>query len=122
MLLRIMITLVVWTALFIQPFHVGVSGSGIAKAESQTINFTGNSIKETTVPPGKTDITPTCQGMNVNQYNQAEGWSFGFKCKSPVTDVTCHPGDPDDHCECNNGSNKSHTVKVAVQYCGNPPQ
>ena len=110
-------------ALLLQPVFGDVGGVGQAQAQSKYVNFTFNGVIDIGVPPGKTDIYPECYSLTESAYWDATGTYFGFHCTSPVSDVTCHQGEPNDfHCECNNGSKKDHTVKVHMNGCSKPPE
>ncbi len=119
---RLISMLALAAALLLQPIFGDVGGFGQAQAQSKYVNFTFNGVIDVGVPHGKTDIYPECYGLTENDYWNATSAYFSFHCTSPVTDVTCHQGVPDDHCECNNGSKKNHTVKVHMNNCSKPPE
>ena len=119
---RLISMLALAAALLLQPIFGDVGGFGQAQAQSKYVNFTFNGVIDVGVPHGKTDIYPECYGLEGEAYYEATGSNYYWHCTSPVSDVTCHQGVPDDHCECNNGSKKDHTVKVHVSNCSKPPE
>ncbi|MEM7075431.1 MAG: hypothetical protein AAGA28_12470 [Pseudomonadota bacterium] len=101
----------------------GIGESGMAMANSQTVNFDGNGTTNITIPQGKADVTPECYGLSQTQYEQQTKQSFEFSCSSPVSNVTCAPntGQNKTHCICHNPDKESHTVKVhMVENCSKP--
>ncbi len=122
---RIVSVLVLSAALLLQPVYAGVGGLGQAMAnQSQYVNFTSDGEQDIVIPPGKTDVFPTCYNLTDPEFRNKTGKYFLFNCTSPVSDVTCdHNQSNTTHCVCHNGSKKSHTVKVHMDdYCHDPNQ
>ncbi|WP_170383720.1 hypothetical protein [Ruegeria atlantica] len=120
---RIAPVFILSAAFLLQPICSGIGGPGTARADSQNVNFDGNSTKDITIPKGKADIFPECYGLSQTEYEQQTKSSFEFSCSSPVSNVTCAPntGQNKTHCICHNPNNKSHTVKVhMLDNCSEP--
>lgn len=113
--------LVLSAALLLQPIYGGVGGLGEAMANPPMyVDFDENGMKEIVIPPGKTDVYPTCGGLTDPEFKNKNSKYFLFNCTSPVSNVNCnHNQSNTSHCVCHNGSKKkSHTVKVHMDdYC-----
>lgn len=122
MITRLVSILMLASALLLLPMLAGVEDFGKARADSFYVNFTSNTWKDISVPPGHNDVTPTCYNLDDNQYTDAIGKPFLFNCTSPNVSVTCgQPPGGVGHCICHNNTKKHQTVKVHMDdYCHDP--